>query len=898
MKRRSATGTGSRPLSKKRFIVSSVLGVLVAVLGAAPDLLNDPRFGWRALAAFAVLTIAVTFLATDFLNRFRPAADPIAVNTGRARTLLFNSARPVPRQRQAQALSEFRGRGLELNHWVNEHTRLRRTRDGGVRVLSPVVLAMHGPPGVGKSMLTQALARRLQEGYRDGYLVASFGASGTARGPADIARDLLLQLGWPETDMPSDTEDRVATLRSLTRHKAMLFLFDAVRDHDQVRQLMPAEPRCAVILSSRREIGSSLGLAPRPPIAATTMSDSLAMLSAISNVDWTRDAATTVEIVELCGRLPLAIRSVSERIRDGEGTRYVAALLRPPRGRLTGLDYGGRSIRERIRSEFERLTRPQREALRLLSTIDSDTFVPWVLRPLLNLGHRESTTVVAGLAAAQFVEEVGRDGTGQTRYRLYPLMRLYARQDPTAIDTAAAGQRFDDAYIDLIDDVFAETDRDYRLIRKTEERHSRTVHSTIATRLAPTVDNIVPYEYLNLVRIIHAADLGTHAAMIWRIAALLDGRVPSLSEQSSPIEASTARIDAAFELGVRAARKCDTIAGEINVRLGRAQFLLAIERYGAADEELRVTARRLEETEATPATGGPDRDQRLQLRLYRVSAWAHVQRGAYSEAYQVLSQADELIDSLPEGAQADPYVRTDMDLIRLFNDEAHRVSESRTWTRRPVHLRPGGTVELRTALGRTEALRRQGNWADATDDLRQLLDQFVDARSRTSILYRLAQLLNDEARHLKPAKQEASHRDRLVREAIQHAAACIVAFASIGDSHGQVRARCLLMRTLVLAGNQVAAMQLALEVAAELTALADDPSTTTFVPPLRGRYERARAEVEIANNRSGSAWDYLTRAAHVFQTLGDWSSHNDTWRILDQLYSEGRGIPDNPVGRP
>lgn len=883
----------NRPISRGRLIFSLAMGFVAAVLGAAPDFLDDEDFGWWALVAFALLTIAAGVGATLIFNRYHPSPDPAAVRSARTRTLLFNSARPIPQQRQAPALSEFRGRSRELTHWTNEHTRLRRARkDPAVRILSPVVLAMHGPPGVGKSLLTHALARRLADEYADGFFIASFGASGTARGPADIARDLLLQLGWPEVDMPTETEDRVATLRSLTRDKEMLFLFDAVRDHDQVRHLMPAEPRCAVVLSSRREIASSLGIPPRPPIGPTSVSDSLEILTAISGVDWTRNAETAVEIVDLCARLPLAIRSVAERVRDGEGLRFVAAQLRPPRGRLRALDYGGRSVRERIRSEFERLTVRQCEALKVLATMDSDTFVPWVLRPLLGLDQHESTTLVAGLAAAQFVAEIGRDGTGQARYRLHPLMRLYAAQSATHVDAPAAAKRFNEAYIDLIDDVLVEYDPTYLLIR-TGVRHWRSPHSRIAAKIAPTLDQLLPYEYLNLVRIIHAASMQTHAPMIWRVAALLDGRAPALVHQGKSADPSIGQIEAAFERGVLAAQQCETGVGEANVRLGHAQFLIAIERYQDALGELEKTSALLNSV--------PDGDAiaRLRLRTFRVWAWAHVQRGAYVEAYEILGAADEHLESLPESMLHDPYVQTDIELIGLFNEEAHRVAEGRRWTERPGRVAASEIVDFRAVLGRTEELRRQGNWDDATDELRQLLETVVDVRSRTAVHYRLARLLIDEARHLPVTTEKAARRNRLIHAGIEHAAACVVDFGTIGNATGQVRARCLLMRTLVMAGNHVAAMQLALEVEAEVKALAADKSTRPYVLPLRGRYARARAEVEIAHSRRQSAWNYLTQAAQIFRELRDWSSHADTWRVLDQLYTDGNALmSDDPESRP
>jgi tetratricopeptide (TPR) repeat protein len=881
------------PISRRRFLIIVALGVTTALLTSSPGFLNVQP-GWIGIVALAVITVAAAVASTVAVGRLRPAGVPVDLRARQTRALLARSARVIPQQRQAPILSEFRGRSAELTHWTNEHTRLRAMRTDR-RLLSPVVLAMHGPPGVGKSALSQSLARKLADNYPDGYFVASFGASGTARGPPDIARDLLLQLGWPEQDMPNETEDRVATLRSLTRGKRMLFLFDAARDHDQVRHVMPAEPGCAVIVSSRRELASSLGLPARPPIGSTSLADSLEIFGAISGIDWTRDAETAVEIVELCGHLPLAIRSVAERIRDGESLRYVAALLRPAESRLVALDYGGRSIRERIKSEFDRLAPRQRRALALLSTMDSDTFVPWVLRPLMNLEQHESTTLAAGLAAAQFIDEIGKDGTGQARYRIHPLMRLYALQELSDLeveDVVAAKGRFNEAYVELMDEVLSYRDDSYPIIR-TERRVWRSVHSRIAERIVPALDQIVPYEYLNLVRIIHAADPETHARMIWRLAAFVDSRTPAFPQWSRSVSQWMKHIESTLERGIAAARSCRTIVGEAEVCLAHAQFLIAVERYDAAFTVLATTSDLLDAAvvDDSSAIG------RLRLRLVRVKAWAYIQLGAYRDAHELLSDAEDLIRRLPRETVDEPYVRTDIALISLYNDEAHRVAQGR---RRPEFRRAKAAsneiVEFRKDLGRIEELRRKGNWDDALADLRKLVNRAVDTRSQTTARYRLARLLVDLSRHLPDTPDKLARRSRAIREAILQAAACVVAFKSIGDDVGQIRARCLLMRTLLMAGNLVAAMQLSLEIEAELAA--EEEISSVHVQPLRGRFDRARAEVEIADGRRPSAWASLTSAAQIFRELQDWSSHADTWRVLDELYNGGKGlVADEPKHR-
>jgi hypothetical protein len=332
---RTFLSTAWKTLRSQRVAVTVAFFVATgaaALLNAYPDFMNIPRLGPVWLAVFSILTGALG-AATNVAF-----SEPSSVRH-HARRASQALARSLPPVRSAPAFTQFTGRQQELDQWVASHDRLRELRTAGQVQAGPVVLAIHGPAGVGKSAFALELARRLADKYDDGVFAVSFGTGATARSASDIARELLIQLGWPDTpeDMPHTTVDRVSTLRSLTRGQAMLFVFDAVRDHDQVRQVMPAETKCAVILVSRREIGSSLGFPARPPLSRPTMHDCLEMFTSIRSAPWTRAAQLAVEVVELCDRLPLAIKAAAEQARDSGDLRYVVQRLRSPETRLAAL---------------------------------------------------------------------------------------------------------------------------------------------------------------------------------------------------------------------------------------------------------------------------------------------------------------------------------------------------------------------------------------------------------------------------------------------------------------------------------------------------------------------------------------------------------------------------------
>lgn len=835
-----------------------------ALLNAYPTLIRIPRLGPAWVVVFSLLTGALG-AATNVAVSAPSASRP---NPRRVGQVLARSLPPV---RSAPAFTQFTGRQRELEDWVASHDHLRELRTTGQIQAGPVVLAIHGPTGVGKSAFALELARRLAKMYPDGVFAVSFGTGATARSAADIARELLIQLGWPDTpeDMPHTTVDRVSTLRSLTRGKAMLFVFDAVRDHDQVRQVMPAETRCAVILVSRREIGSSLGFPARAPLARPTMHDCLEMFTAIRSAPWTREAQLAVEVIELCDRLPLAIKAAAEQARDSGDLRYVVQRLRSPESRLAALDYGGRKVGDKLESEFERLAGPMREAITLLAELDAESFVPWVLRPLLNLEQHASNTFVAALEAIQLIERVADDPTGQRRYTVSPLAWLYARaHKPDSMTKGAiqaARQRLDDAFLDLIDDVLYERGDGYQRVRPADTPpRFRTAGSTIASVIEPHLDEIVRREYLTLVRVIRVAPMPTHARLIWRVAALLDGRVPSLRRPEQLHE-----IDEAFARAIEAANRTGEAFAEVDVRLAYAQFLIAVERYGDGLDCLNAVDNLL--------VGDVPEAARRRLREIRVRSWAYLQAAAYKEAEKLLTQAFEIHERLPGEERGKPETLYDYDLIRIFSQEAQRT---------PFSARVQGRHDFdisrfRYKLQESEAARRRGHWSAAEQPLLDLLTRDGDARGRATALYRMARLKLDHALEA-AARKNDSLKAMLSQAACEYAADCVYVFGTIANDLGQIRARTLLLRTLVLAGHYVAAAQLSLELTAELDRYERaNPRNELAFLPLRARLYRARGELAKAQGQDDEAWNLLTAAAQAYHELGDWTNHAAVWRLLD-----------------
>lgn len=826
----------------------------------------------------------------------------IAERTPRSPTRIGVVRLPAARELLAapppESLSTFRGRSPELRALIDLHEEERRSREHGPQqAAGPVLLRIHGQPGVGKTVLAQELARHLAPEYPDGVVSANFGTAGDPRPPAEILKEFLLQLGLQESDMPADTTDRAAFLRSVTVGKRILFIFDAARHHDQVLQVLPTEPGCGVVVTSRRDLGPGLNASSPspPPLEAPSIEDALEILAAVARTDWETQAEQAIEVVELCGRLPLAIRSAAERVAlDGTDLRHVVDLLRPPKTRLDWLEQGGHGVRERLLSEYQRLVPSQQRALCLLTLVESPTFVPWVLRPILEVGHDEAENIMASLGAAQLLENAKHDrATGFVRYRFNPLVRLFAEGmlAEHAESIPAARARLEDAYLELVDDVLAEFNDGYL---RTRTQHWIPATSRAPRRVAALPDFGVRAEYHNLVRLVTAARERGEPGMSWRIAARLQGCVPERTAIGQNLDA--------FDGAIEAARKDHSMLGEVDVRLAKGAFLVALERYPEAIQiltEAELRAEDVQKAAVTPTDGEPDSQTReavvrragaaavRRARTQRKIAEAYLQMGAYREAGVALESAAELAEHAASGEERQ--------LVALLRAEAHRVASPHPTSADIIEGRLHDPVYFRAHLGLSEAARRREHWRTSEGHLLTAEQHSSgDARRTAAVCYRLARLYIEHWRHetgnlgvsLPPgsgtdgaaAEPSETATADLPKMAVRRAAEAAVAFARMGNDIGLARARCQEVRALIIAGHLVEAERLSQDVWQTIMVL--DTSAGPAWSALLARFARSSGELLLHRGDIGAAWRTLVSAAKLYAANDDWACHAEIWRLL------------------
>jgi DNA-binding SARP family transcriptional activator/tetratricopeptide (TPR) repeat protein len=183
----------------------------------------------------------------------------------------------------------------------------------------PTLAVVSGPAGVGKTALALRWAHRAAERFADGQLYVNlrgFDPSGSVLGPHEAVRGFLHALDVAPDRVPATVAEATALYRSLLAGRRMLVLLDNARDVEQVRPLLPGEPACAVVVTSRNRLTGLLAAEDGHPVevgllSRTEASDLLA--DRLGSGRLAAELAAVDEIVTRCAGLPLALAIIAAR---------------------------------------------------------------------------------------------------------------------------------------------------------------------------------------------------------------------------------------------------------------------------------------------------------------------------------------------------------------------------------------------------------------------------------------------------------------------------------------------------------------------------------------------------------------------------------------------------------
>ncbi|MEU0069461.1 BTAD domain-containing putative transcriptional regulator [Streptomyces sp. NPDC006332] len=340
---------------------------------------------------------------------------------------------PQPRPRPAQLPpppAHFTGRATELDD-------IRRTLAPGARSTAPgtptgAVAVISGMAGVGKTALALHVAHELRERFPDGQLYVNLhGATpGMApRTPVQALATLLRDLGTEPRAVPEHPDAAAALLRSLLAPTRTLMVLDGAASAAQVRPLLPAGSGCGVIVTSRSPLTALDGGVHRFPLTPLSAEDSAALLRAASG----RNALHAPHpLVELTGRLPLALRIVAARLaaRRALTPDALAGQLTATEGRLHHLEYDDLSVRRSLAVAHDALAASDRRAdrdaafaLSRIGALDLPAYGTPLLARLLGTDEQRAEAALDRLVDVALLEE-----TAYRRYTPHDLVRDFARE--------------------------------------------------------------------------------------------------------------------------------------------------------------------------------------------------------------------------------------------------------------------------------------------------------------------------------------------------------------------------------------------------------------------------------------------------------------------------------------
>jgi tetratricopeptide (TPR) repeat protein/transcriptional regulator with XRE-family HTH domain len=344
-----------------------------------------------------------------------------------------------------------RGRGLiglpaGTRHFVGRTPELARLSAMLLRQDAVRVCVVHGMAGVGKTAVAIAAARSVIDEFPDGCLF--FDLRGHTPGapvltPADGLRRVLGLLDVPGEKIPPDIDGQANLFQAVLRGRRMVLVFDNVRTADQVRLMLPAEPGCRVIITSR---GRLAALDDAWPVALDVLStaDATVLFRSVAGPAVSADDEAVAGIVAHCGMLPLAIRIAAARfVAGGWSTAAFAGRLADQNTTLSSLDDGERSVAAAFKVSYDMLPEDQRWLFGLLALHPTTAAEISTVHALADLAPGETDRLLDRLHDAHLLT---RDPAGLIE--LHDLIRTFAAryalpEISEAEQTIAAGRLVD-----------------------------------------------------------------------------------------------------------------------------------------------------------------------------------------------------------------------------------------------------------------------------------------------------------------------------------------------------------------------------------------------------------------------------------------------------------------------
>jgi DNA-binding SARP family transcriptional activator len=340
-------------------------------------------------------------------------------------------------------LADFTGRQAEiarLSGWLGLDPRLSASLP---RTASPVPLRqvssegrprmalIIGPPGVGKTALAVHVAQVGKESYPDGQLFVDLSGVGRSRlDSRDVLAWFLRALGATAEEIPRDIQERAQVYRSVLAKRRVLVVLENAASDEQVELLLPAGDSCGVLVTSVEPL-AVVPVDHQIDLASFSVEESLAFLGRMDGrAHGRKDRAAALELVDSCGRLPLALRILGlqlSRKPHWSLQRMVAHLQAEPT-RLDRLQTGALSVRPALHRLFDAIEDRWLAQVRLLADLPTPAFSTVSVGRALGMSESVAEHLLEYLLDRRLLEVTDPGATRPALYSFPTLTQLAARE--------------------------------------------------------------------------------------------------------------------------------------------------------------------------------------------------------------------------------------------------------------------------------------------------------------------------------------------------------------------------------------------------------------------------------------------------------------------------------------
>jgi DNA-binding SARP family transcriptional activator/tetratricopeptide (TPR) repeat protein len=589
----------------------------------------------------------------------------------------------------------FTGRIIELAN-------LRRIHDAS----TVVITAIDGMAGVGKTALALQAAHQMVDRYPDGQLFLNL--HGYTDGVAPVepgeALDRMLRaLGVPGERIPAGLDDRAAMYRSRLADQRMVIVLDNAATESQVAPLLPGARGCVVLVTSRRRLA---GLDSAHTLSLDTLPSADAVALFRRSVGEPRLAdqppQLLAELVELCGRLPLAIRIAAARLRSHPtwDLEHLVRRLRDQQHRLVELEAGPRSVTAALDLSYQDLDADLQRTYRLLGLHPGADIDSYAAAALL-----ECTLPAAGRLLEQLLEAHLLEEFVLGRYRFHDLTRAHAAHTATGGETEHAARRALDRLLDYYRHAAAvamDAAYPYERERRPQVPPARTPVPVVSDPAAAL--GWLDGELANLLAAARYATEHGRPAHLVQLSTVLHRHLRNHGHYQDAVTL--------HQQALTTARVNGNQAGEIEALVGLGQIHRMQSQYEQATDDFRQGLRLARAAGHRPG----------QVDALIGLGHSHLMQGRYEQAADHYQQALQLAHTTGDGPGGELGAQVGLGHIHMLQGRYERATDHYQQALQLARTTGNLPSEMDALIGLGHIWQRQGRYQQAADHYQQALE--------------------------------------------------------------------------------------------------------------------------------------------------------------------------------